>query len=154
MSHLLRPILAASFAALLVALPSAPSDAARRSSAYDGQWSVVIYTTYGDCDRSLRYSLQIIGGQIVSAQQNYQLAGAVAAERLDPCDGRRGRPLGERFRTARRQQRQRPMAHLHGPMRRPVDCRPAWLSNSPSRYPVCRVATLASHHGQTSRARR
>ena len=78
MSHFLRPILAASFAALLVALPSAPSDAARRSSAYDGQWSVVIYTTYGDCDRSLRYSLQIIGGQIVSAQQNYQLAGAVA----------------------------------------------------------------------------
>ena len=59
MSHFLRPILAASFAASLVALPSAPSDAARRSSAYDGQWSVVIYTTYGDCDRSLRYSLQI-----------------------------------------------------------------------------------------------
>jgi len=79
MSHFLRPILAASFAASLVALPSAPSDAARLSSAYDGQWSVVIYTTYGDCDRSLRYSLQIIGGQIVSAQQNYQLAGAVAA---------------------------------------------------------------------------
>ena len=78
MSRFLRPILAASFAALLVALPSAPSDAARRPSAFDGQWSVVIYTTYGDCDRSLRYSLQIIGGQIVSAQQNYQLAGAVA----------------------------------------------------------------------------
>jgi hypothetical protein len=78
MSHFLRPIFAASFAMLLVALPSVPSDAARRSSAFDGQWSVVIYTTYGDCDRSLRYSLQIIGGQIVSAQQNYQLAGAVA----------------------------------------------------------------------------
>ena len=78
MSHFLRPILAASFAALLVALPSAPSDAARRPSAFDGQWSVVIYTTYGDCDRSLRYSLQIIGGQVVSAEQNYQLAGAVA----------------------------------------------------------------------------
>jgi hypothetical protein len=78
MNHFLRPIFAASFAALLVALPSAPSDAARRSSAFDGQWSVVIYTTYGDCDRSLRYSLQIIGGQVVSAQQNYQLAGAVA----------------------------------------------------------------------------
>jgi hypothetical protein len=78
MSHFLRPIFAASFATLLVALPSVPSDAARRSTAFDGQWSVVIYTTYGDCDRSLRYSLQIIGGQVVSAQQNYQLAGAVA----------------------------------------------------------------------------
>jgi hypothetical protein len=78
MSHFLRPIFAASFAALLVALPSVPSDAARRASAFDGLWSVVIYTTYGDCDRSLRYSLQIIGGQVVSAERNYQLAGAVA----------------------------------------------------------------------------
>ena len=78
MSYFLRPIFAASFVALLVALPSVPSDAARRSTAFDGSWSVVIYTTSGDCDRSLRYSLQIIGGQIVSQQQNYQLAGAVA----------------------------------------------------------------------------
>jgi hypothetical protein len=78
MSYFLRPIIAASFVALLVALPSVPSDAARRSTAFDGSWSVVIYTTSGDCDRSLRYSLQIIGGQIVSQQQNYQLAGAVA----------------------------------------------------------------------------
>ncbi len=78
MSYFLRPIFAASFVALLVALPSVPSDAARRSTTFDGSWSVVIYTTSGDCDRSLRYSLQIIGGQIVSQQQNYQLAGAVA----------------------------------------------------------------------------
>jgi hypothetical protein len=78
MSHFLRPIFAASFVALLVALPSVPSDAARRTNAFDGSWSVVIYTTSGDCDRSLRYSLQIIGGQVVSQQQNYQLAGAVA----------------------------------------------------------------------------
>jgi hypothetical protein len=78
MSHFLRPIFAASFVALLVALPSVPSDAARRTTAFDGSWSVVIYTTSGDCDRSLRYSLQIIGGQVVSQQQNYQLAGAVA----------------------------------------------------------------------------
>jgi hypothetical protein len=79
MSHFLRPIFAVSFAALLVTLPSVPSDAARRTSAFDGSWSVVIYTTSGDCDRSLRYSLQIIGGQVVSQEQSYQLAGAVAA---------------------------------------------------------------------------
>ena len=78
MSHFLRPIFAAAFAALLVALPSVPSDAARRPNAFDGQWSVVIYTTYGDCDRSLRYSLRIVGGQILSEEQSYQLAGAVA----------------------------------------------------------------------------
>ena len=79
MSHFLRPIFAPLFVGLLVALPSVPSDAARRTNAFDGSWSVVIYTTYGDCDRSLRYSLQIIGGQVVSQQQNYQLAGAVAS---------------------------------------------------------------------------
>ena len=78
MSNFLRPIFATLFVASLVALPSVPSDAARRTNAFDGSWSVVIYTTSGDCDRSLRYSLQIIGGQIVSQQQNYQLAGAVA----------------------------------------------------------------------------
>jgi hypothetical protein len=79
MSHFLRPILAAAFVASLMALPSLPSDAARRSSNFDGQWSVVIYTTSGDCDRSLRYSLQIIGGQVVSGERNYQVAGAVAS---------------------------------------------------------------------------
>jgi hypothetical protein len=79
MSNFLRPIFATLFVASLVALPSVPSDAARRTNAFDGSWSVVIYTTSGDCDRSLRYSLQIIGGQIVSQQQNYQIAGAVAA---------------------------------------------------------------------------
>jgi hypothetical protein len=78
MSNFLRPIFATLFVASLVALPSVPSDAARRTNAFDGSWSVVIYTTSGDCDRSLRYSLQIIGGQIVSQQQNYQIAGAVA----------------------------------------------------------------------------
>jgi hypothetical protein len=78
MSNFLRPIFATLFVASLVALPSVPSDAARRTNAFDGSWSVVIYTTSGDCDRSLRYSLQIIGGQVVSQQQNYQLAGAVA----------------------------------------------------------------------------
>ena len=78
MSNFLRPIFATLFVASLVALPSVPSDAARRTNAFDGSWSVVIYTTSGDCDRSLRYSLQIIGGQVVSQQQNYQIAGAVA----------------------------------------------------------------------------
>ena len=48
MKCLLRPLLSAAFAGLLVATASIPSDAARRAPArtsYDGVWSVAIYTT-------------------------------------------------------------------------------------------------------------
>ena len=57
-------------------LPSTPQP---RASAYDGQWSVVIYTLRGDCDRSLRYSLRIVNGRVQPDEQSYRAAGAVAA---------------------------------------------------------------------------
>jgi hypothetical protein len=83
MKNLLRAMLAVPVAALLLASASAPSDATARQMAhpraYDGQWSVVIYTLYGDCDRSLRYSLRIADGQVQADEQNYQVAGNVAA---------------------------------------------------------------------------
>ncbi len=81
MKNLLRPILVATIAALLVATASIPSDAARRVPvrfAYDGVWSVVIYTLYGDCDRALRYSLRIEHGRVVSQDPSYQAYGGVA----------------------------------------------------------------------------
>jgi hypothetical protein len=58
-----------------------PSDAAQRvarTKAFDGQWSVVIYTLQGDCDRSLRYSVRIMDGQVQADQQSYQVAGVVS----------------------------------------------------------------------------
>ena len=76
MKNVVRSIFASGFVALLVTTASIPTQAVAGN--FDGSWSVVIYTTSGDCDRSLRYSLQIIGGQVVSQEQSYQLAGAVA----------------------------------------------------------------------------
>jgi hypothetical protein len=81
MKNLLRAIFAVTFVAMLVMSASVPSNAvaaqAARPSAFDGRWSVVIYTLRGDCDRSLRYSLRIVDGQVQADEQSYQLAGKV-----------------------------------------------------------------------------
>ena len=73
---LLAPTVAA---ALLLA--GTPSDAARRGggSAYDGTWSVAIYTQRGDCG-SVRVAARIVGGRVYSEDQNYQSSGAVGAD--------------------------------------------------------------------------
>lgn len=81
MSHFLKVVFAAAATALLVASSAAPSDAAARSRAFDGIWSVSILTYFGDCDRSYRYPLRIWNGRVIKADDdpNYQVAGAVAA---------------------------------------------------------------------------
>jgi hypothetical protein len=81
MKNFFRSIFVATIAALLVASANIPSDAASRAArtrTYDGVWSVVIYTLYGDCDRSLRYALRIADGQVLADEQSYQVAGLVA----------------------------------------------------------------------------
>src|SRR6516164_3078273 len=72
---LLAPTVAA---ALLLA--GTPSDAARRGggSAYDGTWSVAIYTQRGECS-SVRVATRIVGGRVDSEDQSYQANGAVGA---------------------------------------------------------------------------
>ena len=75
-SHLLlAPTLAA---ALLLACTS--TNAARRigGSAYDGTWSVAIYTLRGNCG-SVRVAARIVGGRVYSKDQSYQSNGAVSA---------------------------------------------------------------------------
>ncbi|HMK69598.1 MAG TPA: hypothetical protein VK442_01370 [Xanthobacteraceae bacterium] len=82
LKNALRLLFGATLAGLLLASAGTPSDAARRASpvrAFDGTWSVVIYTEVGDCDRSLRYSVRIADGQVYADQQNYQMSGVVAA---------------------------------------------------------------------------
>lgn len=51
------------------------------SHAYDGLWSVSIFTEAGPCDPSYRYPARIIGGRIVQAENDfsYQISGAVIA---------------------------------------------------------------------------
>jgi hypothetical protein len=74
-SLLLAPTLAA---ALLIACT--PTNAARRvgGSAYDGTWSVAIYTLRGDCG-SVRAAVRIVGGRVYSEDQSYQAYGGVGA---------------------------------------------------------------------------
>ena len=82
MNTILRAMLFAAIAGMLTVAAAARSDAAGRpagSRAYDGRWSVVIYTLRGDCDRTLRYSVRIVGGRVLADQQNYQVAGLVGA---------------------------------------------------------------------------
>jgi hypothetical protein len=69
---------------LLAATAAAPSDAApahprARAGAFDGIWSVSIYTQYGPCDPSYRYPARIVGGRVVQGNNDfsYQLYGVV-----------------------------------------------------------------------------
>ncbi len=81
MKNPFRSTFVATFAALLLATASIPSNAATRPAAtsrFDGRWSVVIYTLRGDCDASVRAALRIFGGRVYSEDQSYQAYGAVA----------------------------------------------------------------------------
>jgi hypothetical protein len=77
MKSIMRPIFAAAIAAVAMTGGSVSSEAAMGASAYDGSWSVVIYTMRGDCDRALRYSLQIARGRVQAQDPMYQAAGDV-----------------------------------------------------------------------------
>ena len=81
MKNVLRSIFVVTIAASLVASASVPSEAARRAAhvrSFDGVWSVVIYTLYGNCPQALRYSLLIYGGRVYSQDQSFQAYGAAA----------------------------------------------------------------------------
>ena len=84
---LLAPTVAA---ALLLA--GTPTNAAHRGggSAYDGTWSVAIYTQRGDCG-SVRVAARIVGGRLYSKDESYQANGAVGANgviRVSVASGR------------------------------------------------------------------
>jgi hypothetical protein len=80
MKHLPRLFLASTTAALLLGFACTSSNAARRigGSAFDGTWSVAIYTLRGNCS-SVRAALRIIGSRVYSVDQSYQTNGAVSA---------------------------------------------------------------------------
>jgi hypothetical protein len=58
-----------------------PRRRAVRTRAYDGIWSVSIFTKDGPCAASYRYPARILNGQVVQAEPDitYQLAGAVTS---------------------------------------------------------------------------
>ncbi len=79
MKHLSRLLFAPTLAAVLL-IVCTPTNAARRlgGSAYDGTWSVAIYTLRGNCG-SVRVAVRIIGGRMYSEDQSYQASGIVGA---------------------------------------------------------------------------
>jgi hypothetical protein len=62
------------------ALPCTPTNAAHQGggSAYDGTWSVAIYTQRGECN-SVRVATRIVGGRVYSEDQSYRASGGVGA---------------------------------------------------------------------------
>ena len=83
--------LAPTLATVLLGVATNPTNAAHRGgSAYDGTWSVAIYTLRGDCG-SVRVAAQIVGGRVYSKDQSYQANGAVGANgviRVSVASGR------------------------------------------------------------------
>src|SRR6516162_4987134 len=79
MDNLSRLLLAPILVAVLL-LTCTPTNAAHRGagSAYDGTWSVAIYTQRGACG-SIRVAVRIVGGHMYSADQSYQASGTVGA---------------------------------------------------------------------------
>ncbi len=80
MKNVLRPFLVPTLATLVLGFACTPTNAAHRGggSAYDGTWSVAIYTLRGDCG-SVRVAARIVGGRVYSEDQSYQSNGAVGA---------------------------------------------------------------------------
>jgi hypothetical protein len=88
----LSPLLLAPIVAVVLLLACTATNAAHRGggSAYDGTWSVAIYTLRGDCS-SVRVAAQIVGGRVYSTDQSYQANGAVGANgviRVSVASGR------------------------------------------------------------------
>jgi hypothetical protein len=88
----LSPLLLAPIPAAVLLLACTPTNAAHRGggSAYDGTWSVAIYTLRGDCG-SVRVAAQIVGGRVYSKDQSYQANGVVGANgviRVSVASGR------------------------------------------------------------------
>src|SRR6516225_11896867 len=80
MKNLSRLFLATTLGAVLLGFASPPLNAAGRVgvSAFDGSWSVAIYTLRGDCT-SVRAAVRIVDGRVYSEDQNYQSSGSVGA---------------------------------------------------------------------------
>jgi hypothetical protein len=71
MKTLLRAVSAVTVAAALAAAVAVPADAA-----LDGEWSVAISTSMGNCN-SYRAALRIVGGRVYPAGGDFNAAGYV-----------------------------------------------------------------------------
>ena len=84
MRRLLSTTATVAIAALVGVTASPPSygaqrSAARRGTAFDGSWSVLLQTTRGSCPTAVRAGVRIIGGRLLSNDPSYGLHGRVAS---------------------------------------------------------------------------
>jgi hypothetical protein len=72
-----RSIIVAGLAAMLLggSLMTAPPAVAR--TPFDGNWSVLIATDAGTCDRGYRYALHIVNGRITYDDPSFNISGHV-----------------------------------------------------------------------------
>jgi hypothetical protein len=77
-------------AILVAAWLGGPATRASAAS-YDGNWTVLIVTEKGDCDRAYRYEVSVAGGRVRYAGDNdFNLGGTVAADGAVQVSIRRG----------------------------------------------------------------
>jgi hypothetical protein len=85
MAGLSRLIISTMLAVFQVTTAGATPQAAHRKvvhhgiGIYDGDWSVLIETTHGNCPPALRAGVRILGGRLLAEDQSYQLNGEVAS---------------------------------------------------------------------------
>lgn len=67
-------------AVALLALAASADRALHAASSFDGDWSVVVITEAGDCDRAYRYPVKVVNGSIKYEGE----AGISISGRVDP----------------------------------------------------------------------
>ena len=73
-----RPVRVLAALALCMTNAIATAAPAKAAAAFDGQWSVLIVTEKGDCDRGYRYPVQISKGSVgYSGQAAFSVSGRV-----------------------------------------------------------------------------
>jgi hypothetical protein len=67
------------FTALLVGLVSIIHPRSALADTYDGNWSVVVITEKGTCDRAYRYGVHVANGQVrYNGEKSVDLSGTIA----------------------------------------------------------------------------
>ena len=62
------------------AVPAAPAPIAAGKSSFDGNWSVLIVTERGTCDRAYRYPVRISNGRVgYAGEASFNVTGQVGA---------------------------------------------------------------------------
>jgi hypothetical protein len=83
MTNISYLFIGAALAVSEIMMLGSPSQGAQRiahkANVYDGDWSVLIQTTRGNCPPAFRAGVRIAGGHLLPEDQSYQLNGEVSA---------------------------------------------------------------------------